>query len=193
MPGANSRDLQFVLNHYIQGVVCVYLLIGPGGEYVGQTNDLPNRLRQHAKADGDCSYLYRAIRKHGWEAFRVEVLHTNLTRDEANALEALEIEQRGTLAPHGYNLMSGGGAFNHRPSTKEKIRQAHLGKPKPKPSKETLAKRSEGLKAAWARRHKEGPVAYSMTGRKHSAETKAKMRASRLRLNARLREERESQ
>ena len=52
--------------------------------------------------------LHKAIRKYGMDGFEYTVLHSGKTREELNELERIEIEDRNTLAPFGYNLKTGG-------------------------------------------------------------------------------------
>ena len=99
--------------------------------YVGQTRQKKVEMRwsQHKNLmSSNVSYLANAIRKYGWESFEPHII-CDITNDEMDAREILEIRERNTLAPNGYNLASGGNSrkITH-PSTKEKIRQSKLGK-----------------------------------------------------------------
>jgi hypothetical protein len=62
-----------------------------------------------------CSFLNNSIRKHGTDAFTVELI-TRCGRDDGNRIEQYYIEQYDTLHPRGYNLTKGG---NQRASTHE--------------------------------------------------------------------------
>lgn len=90
----------------------LYLVTSPTGkQYVGITTLTVNRRmtgHRTAARQGSPYPLHAAIRKHGFDAMRVEVLNTS--RDLA-ALHALEIEtiaKLNTEAPNGYNLTAGG-------------------------------------------------------------------------------------
>ncbi|MCP1335136.1 GIY-YIG nuclease family protein [Futiania mangrovi] len=106
---------------------CVYLITSPSGkQYVGQTTDrLSARWRSHVwdalNRPAGCRAVAHAIRKYGADAFSVEMLHESDDLDELNRLEAFEIAQRGTLAPGGYNLRTGGD--NSLPSDETRARQ----------------------------------------------------------------------
>ena len=88
----------------------------PFKEYIGQTKheDFQTRLNGHVSdvKSGLKRHLYNAIRKYGWENFTVTIIH-NFPREgdweeRLDRLETLEISQRKTLAPNGYNNETGG-------------------------------------------------------------------------------------
>ena len=80
--------------------------IDNGKIYIGQTKfSLEKRFKEHAKAD---SYLGYAIRQHGEDHFKREVLATCETREKAYALEMRYIAEFDCMAPNGYNLTPGG-------------------------------------------------------------------------------------
>jgi len=54
-----------------------------------------------------CTYLYRAIRKYGHENFTVKTLFKCEKRD-LDFFEMFMIKLHNTLAPHGFNLTTGG-------------------------------------------------------------------------------------
>ena len=90
------------------GVVYLIRNTVNGKEYVGQTiQDLRERWGRHCSTGKTA--ISRAIRKHGRDAFTVEVLHECESRDEMNVLEAAAIIERGTLSPTGYNILPNGG------------------------------------------------------------------------------------
>tara|TARA_B100001109_G_scaffold136248_1_gene110816 strand:+ start:2459 stop:3268 length:810 start_codon:yes stop_codon:yes gene_type:complete len=83
-----------------------------GKAYVGQTRKqlLAKRMDGHRTAHRrqgmGCRALNAAIVKYGWNAFRLEVLG----RVPCNKLDEMEenlINEHGTLAPGGYNILSG--------------------------------------------------------------------------------------
>lgn len=87
----------------------------PNGKcYVGQTRRkrLSDRIRAHKNRCNDrdkkCHALYAAIRLYGWNAVEVIVLHRSVPNDTLDSLEQLEIQNRATLSPGGYNLTPGG-------------------------------------------------------------------------------------
>ena len=91
-----------------------------GKRYIGQTvTTLDKRIKQHMKAK---SHIGAALRKHGREAFVVQVLHANVPRQNLNQLERSEIAMRNCMAPHGYNLTPGGAGILRLTSDKVKRR-----------------------------------------------------------------------
>lgn len=144
----------------IEGGV-VYLLTSPSGKrYVGQTWNLPERLRTYAKKRWHYKSAIRvAVSKYGWDNFQVAVLACGIqTQDALDKTEMAFIALLETLAPAGYNLMSGGRGGKHSTETRAKLRVANLGK---SPSLETRAK-----------------ISAANTGRKHTAEARANMSAA---------------
>jgi group I intron endonuclease len=88
----------------------------PYNEYIGQTvqDDFQIRLNGHVSDanSGVKRHLYNAIRFYGWDQFTIEILHSfpreGNWEERLDDLEILEIVQRGTLAPGGYNNETGG-------------------------------------------------------------------------------------
>jgi group I intron endonuclease len=88
----------------------------PRKEYIGQTvqDDFQIRLNGHVSDanSGVKRHLYNAIRFYGWDQFTIEILHSfpreGNWEERLDDLEILEIVQRGTLAPGGYNNETGG-------------------------------------------------------------------------------------
>lgn len=88
----------------------VYVHIAPNGKrYVGKTaQDISQRWRNGAGYK-NCTLIWRAIQKYGWENFEHVVLADNLTEEEADALEKKYVEEYQSNNPeYGYNLTSGG-------------------------------------------------------------------------------------
>lgn len=79
------------------------------------------------KGSSQCPRFYNAVRKYGPESFHVRFLSQGLSREQAILDEMLLIY---LLEPE-YNISEGGVGplgFSHSSETKEKIRQAHLGR-----------------------------------------------------------------
>lgn len=74
--------------------------------YIGQTiQSLEKRMTQH-KIDN--LYVDKAIRKHGWENFTVEILAECESKEKLDAKEIFYIAEFNCKAPNGYNLTDGG-------------------------------------------------------------------------------------
>lgn len=109
----------------------VYLITNTvnGMRYVGQTaRTLDARWWQHChKKQTNCHYLHRAIQKYGKESFFVEVLCELPNEQITDEMEEYFINRYCTLAPNGYNLMTGGRAPRHNELTRKKMSASHKG------------------------------------------------------------------
>ncbi len=101
-------------------------------EYVGQTNNLINRKKQHIQdsihqhVGHEKAYLqpiHCAIRQYGIENFEISILEIIDTQDwnEVNQKESQWIKKRNCLAPYGYNLKAQGEA--NKGNNKSKLDQ----------------------------------------------------------------------
>jgi group I intron endonuclease len=99
-----------------------------GKMYIGQTTKTAEeRFRLHCNAATNCRYLKAAIKAHGKENFEVKVLARCESVDEMNHREAYYIKLFNSLAPSGYNLMTGGHHKNSRLSkvSRKKLSESH--------------------------------------------------------------------
>lgn len=157
----------------------IYLLtcIANGKCYVGQTvRTVHARWKSHCSATSSrkVQLIGLAIRKHGPEMFSVSVLDTAANQGELDSKEVYWIAHLNTMRPHGYNLSGGGhGAGVMAPETKEKIRQAAIGR---KASDETREK----LRHAQSHRSEETreKIRQANLGRTYTLETRQKMSVS---------------
>ena len=84
--------------------------------YIGQTNNLERRIREHRSvsfnphAGNYHDYFHQALRKHGEAAFEIEILwQGENTQEELDALEKHYIQQyHSHVSENGYNLTYGG-------------------------------------------------------------------------------------
>ena len=137
----------------------VYLITNKvtGKQYVGQTTQgVSKRWADHQKSarNGVGFPICRAVAKYGPDAFTVLVLDTADHQDDLDAKEIRWIADKGSLAPHGYNLRGGGSGGVHSTETKEKIRQALTGQVIPPEARAKMqvaaVSRVEGNPDAWA-------------------------------------------
>ena len=111
----------------------IYLLTSPSGKhYVGQSvNSFNVRMYKHKSAaklrhDGGCVALNTAIRKYGFDNFKKEIL-LECDEDMLDYFECKMIKTYNSLAPYGYNLMTGGNSNKHlSEETKQKMSQSAL-------------------------------------------------------------------
>jgi len=96
-------------------VIGVYKLTNTvnGKGYVGKSVDVYARWTTHKSASvhlgpkEGCRLLNNAVRKHGWKAFRKELLWVG-AKHELSGAEVRLIAQHRTLKPLGYNITKGG-------------------------------------------------------------------------------------
>lgn len=127
---------------------CLYRLTAPNGKaYIGITINATKRWwthNQQATKKNSRAALHEAIRKHGFEAFKKEILVVA----EIAYLKELEqkvIEAFGTRAPHGYNLTAGGeGMFDPSPEVRNRMRLAQLGTKRPQEVKDRIGATQKG-------------------------------------------------
>lgn len=86
----------------------IYLLthIESGRKYVGQSTNMPARLRSHSQG-GERGAVGRAIRDYGWQAFNAEVIEV-CKSEQLNARECHWIATHDSQSPFGFNQQQGG-------------------------------------------------------------------------------------
>lgn len=167
--------------------------------YIGQTTNLKLRWKNHRSGTAKgVSLIDSAIAKYGAKKFDFIVVENCATLKELNDKERFWIEILQAKSPNGYNLESGGlsggklsketrekmsqartGTGNsmfgrkHSNETIEKMRLFRLGKRLPAKTKNKISAAMSGEK----NHQYEKPGAF--TGRRHSDETKQRMRKSR--------------
>lgn len=89
---------------------CVYKHTAPNGKvYIGITSNIKQRWCAMGEQYHQCKRFYYAIRKYGWINISHEILHTDLSRIEAEELEIQYISKYRTTNPkYGYNMTTGG-------------------------------------------------------------------------------------
>jgi predicted GIY-YIG superfamily endonuclease len=81
-----------------------------GKKYIGITGMKPEHRWNNGKGYTS-GYFRNAIDKYGWDAFRHEILYTDLTKDEACEMERKLIAKYMSNDPaYGYNCSTGGEA-----------------------------------------------------------------------------------
>lgn len=144
-------------------VYCITCLVNDKC-YIGKTNNPDRRWHDHCEpkaSNAGGMLIHRAIKKHGPENFKFEVIAECDSEDEAFEAEHRLIIERGTSdLTKGYNLNEGGrGGRNPSELVRQKIGAKHRGK-----------KISDEQKAMISARHK---------GKVVSEESRRKMSESR--------------
>jgi group I intron endonuclease len=166
----------------MQGIVYKITNTINGMAYVGQTTKtLAQRWTEHIydsvgkRRRKYNSYLHLAIEKYGKENFTTEVLNVCVDKTSLDAVERFYINTLSTVRPDGYNISLGGTGVMHGRKMSAEARAkisagliGHAGS-KFKHTEEAKKKISESLKNN-----------FRSLGRKHSEETKQKMREAHL-------------
>ena len=115
-----------------------------GKAYIGISIHEPEkrRIRKHLSGKGN-RIIARAVKKYGRDAFTYEILEADVFDEFLPDLEVAYIEKFNTVAPHGYNLDSGGHHATPSEETRRKLSEINKGK---RHSEETRRKISESNK-----------------------------------------------
>ena len=109
------------------GIIYEYINNVTGKVYVGQTVDPKGRKRSHRyNTNFDDTYFYRALRKYGENSFTYNVIE-ECSQSTLNDREIYWINQRGSIAPNGYNTKQGGSQALHSEESKAKMSEARMG------------------------------------------------------------------
>lgn len=136
----------------------VYMHISPNGKrYIGITKQKPTKRWQNGGGYKNQPFMWKAIKKYSWNNIKHEILFTDLTKEEAEQKEIeLIAKYKTTNSRYGYNVSNGGNCLGTLSDvTKEKIRNANLGKSKSEKTREKIS--------------------VTLTGRKHTEEEKIKI------------------
>lgn len=162
----------------------IYMVVNQenGKIYIGQTiYNTDTRWKRHIRLaiSGKDFYFYRAIRKHGPENFTIKQIDCTENEQEANELEKAYIGIFKAHKPkYGYNSTLGGenGTVTN-PESIEKIRSKVWDNPiRRKKQSEFMKNLPDELRRKFGAARKGKPS--FMKGKKHSEETKLKMKIS---------------
>ena len=158
-----------------------------GKRYFGQTvfQDNPE-LRWGINGNGYIGndHFWSSIQKYGWDNFDHYIIQDNLTKEEADELENLNIMAFNTIdRNYGYNHRGGGSTGKLADDTKTKIHNTLKGKycGEKHPmygkhhSKETKQKMSKAHIGKYLSEEHKQKISASAKGKHHSEETKQKM------------------
>lgn len=141
-----------------------------GREYVGQSKDVRSRIASHRYARS-WHYFGRAVRKYGCAAFDVCLVALGAPED-LGQLEQDAIAARGTMSPNGFNLSAGGLGPTGVTWSYERRQAQSINR--------TGIRQTEEAKA----KMREAALRYNgFKGKKHTAETKAKIGAATVRIH----------
>ncbi len=147
-----------------------------GKQYVGLSKEFHKRIVHH-KCASTSSVFHKAIKEYGFDKFAFSSIAEARDLSAACDLERLLIQQHNTLTPNGYNMTVGGQVgpvgYRHSAETKQKISEANRNRPKE--ARDTFAKAQKGKIRS---QEFKDMVSVTSTGRKHSPESIAKIKAS---------------
>ena len=109
---------------------CVYRLTNliTKKTYIGKSVHFKRRMYEHKHYKSN-TYLSNSIQKHGWDKFKKEIIIDDVPEEDLSNLEISYIEVENTMAPHGYNLTTGGEGISglmHSKETREKQKQSAI-------------------------------------------------------------------
>lgn len=110
---------------------CVYMHIFPNDKvYIGITSTNPLKRWKNGFGYKGQPYLFNAIIKYGWDNIEHKILHTDLSKNEAEEKEIeLIAEYQSTNKDYGYNIDNGGNSTGkHSEQTRKKISESEKGK-----------------------------------------------------------------
>ena len=115
--------------------------------YIGISIHEPEkrRIKDHLSGRGN-RVIARAVKKYGRDAFTYEILEADVFDEFLPELEVTYIANFNTVAPHGYNLDSGGSHKIPSEETRRKLSKASKGRKLPPRSAEHRRKISEARK-----------------------------------------------
>lgn len=180
-------------------IFTVYMHIAPNmKKYIGITCRKPEK-RWDSGEGYKTQNFYRAISKYGWNSFQHIIIAEKLTKKEACKLEIDMIKYWNTANPKdGYNIYVGGelGAYGIplTEETKEKLRQANLGRTMSEEHKKIISKTHSGKVVSEETREKlriarlrykvsnetRKKMSESAKGKIHTKETREKLRQANL-------------
>ena len=165
----------------------VYMHVCPNGKrYIGVTCRKPDKRWNNGKGYIDQQLFYRAIKKYGWENIEHIILYESLTQEEAFSKEVeLIAKYKSNNTRYGYNVDNGGNSAGKlSEKTKEKIRQAHLGKKLSEEHRQKISNSNKGKRLSKEVKEKIRLANLGnpspMKGKRHTEETKRKMSLSQI-------------
>lgn len=136
----------------------IYKYTSPSNKvYVGKTtNEKQRKLRHQCDKKERCVALQRAFAKYGYDSFTYEVIEIvedndiSVVNDKLSQLEQYYIaEYKSNNPQYGYNLTKGGegmSGYHHSKESRQKMREAKLGRTLPEEHKKKIMQSAKGKK-----------------------------------------------
>ena len=152
--------------------------------YIGQSLDCPKRRGEHENFDGSAKLFHKAIKKNGVENFDWEFIPVK--EEDLDEMEiSLIAEYKSNVCrygpDYGYNMTDGGGGnrgYKFSEESKERMRQAQLGKTLSEEHKKKISEACKGGKGYLCSDESKEKMRLAKLGTVHSDETKKKMSES---------------
>ena len=185
---------------------CVYIHRNKsnGKQYCGITSQKPEYRWRKGGGYIHNTHFQNAISKYGWDGFEHHIIHSGLSRDEANCLEKEYISKFNLTNPEfGYNHTNGGDGtegYSHTDETKRKMSQSRKGHICTEDTKQKISDKNSGAgngmygatpwnkglsmseetkqKVSANRKGKTAGGSHPMYGKRHTPESIKKMSAS---------------
>lgn len=152
----------------------VYMHRFPNGKvYIGITSQAPNERWRGGEGYKN-QFVYRAIKKYGWDNIEHIIIISGLSKKEA---EEKEIEMISSLMSnnpeYGYNIENGGNCVGtHSQQTRDKISESNRRRVISEKTRERMSEAQKGKKMSEEAKEK---IRLAMTGRRMSEENKRKL------------------
>lgn len=169
----------------VDGVInnfCVYKHVFPNGKvYIGMTGVSPQKRWRNGNGYKSQALVYRAIEKYGWDNIVHEIVSCKLRKEDAEKLEVELIKNhKSTDAKYGYNNAVGGSinsgykwnSDSGRLRMREVAKSRIISETTREKHRESYHNRVKYLLNSTEAREKQR---ISITGYKHTEESKAKM------------------
>ena len=151
-----------------------------GKAYIGISIHEPEkrRIKAHLSGHGN-RIIARAVKKYGKDAFTHEILEANVFDEFLPDLEVAYIANHNTVAPHGYNLNSGGDHAIPSEDTRRKMSESLKGKTMSADARRKLSEANMGKSHTESTRRKMSEARKgeknNFYGKRHSEKARRKM------------------
>jgi len=161
---------------YILQMGWIYLITNTKNNkcYVGQTVSKRVEKRWSGHRRRPQGLLKLAFNKYGLESFKFETICELDDKEQLDEREILEIKNRDTVAPNGYNLEKGGtrNKKDVNPETRLKMSVSHIGHKHTELAKQKIGQSSKGR--TFSEEHRQA-ISKARIGMKFTDETRKKI------------------
>jgi hypothetical protein len=166
-------------------MVGIYKITSPSGKiYIGQSWKLEARKNKYklGKCKGQTK-VYNSLIKYGWNNHIFEIIHELPLDISQVVLDSYEILYWRCYLECGFkmlNIKEPGRGGKHSDSSKQKMRDSHLGVRKSNKTKERMSKAKKGVKLPVRSKEHSSKISTANLGKKHTPEAIEKIRKAGL-------------